>query len=191
MWEKPPRAQSTSMLEACGRSGSDTTIECCPQVDSSDDSGHGRDDLMDIPERDLTVVAPKRRVRRVFNDDEAPVQLSRGRFQALSSGDGVEHSEKLLPTQQESPVEEPPSECVPVAAHRVVDGGPVAEVVSKGLKRLRIVQNNAENVPPALPPPPLDEVPIRSESSDALSDGSIADTVMSEEDSEAGAEEFQ
>ena len=70
-------------------------------------------------------------------------------------------------------------------------------MVSRGLKRLRIVQNNVEDVPPPAVPPP-DEVPIpmvvaltdRSESSDALSDGSTTDTVVFEGDSEAGAEEF-
>ena len=71
------------------------------------------------------------------------------------------------------------------------------KVVSRGLKRLRIVQNNVEDVPPPAILPP-DEVPIpilvalahRSESSDALSDGSTTDTVMFERDTEADAEDF-
>ena len=81
-----------------------------------------------------------------------------------------------------------------MATPGVVDGGRVAQVVSKGLKRLRIVQNNAEDVPPPAIPPPLDEVPIptvvplsdRSKSSDTLSYGSTTDTVIFEWNSEAG-----
>ena len=102
-----------------------------------------------------------------------------------------------MPTQvdRESAADSP-SQCVAAAAPSVVDGGRVAQMVSRGLKRLQIVQNNVEDVPPAVPPP--DEIPIpmvvalkdRSESSDALSDGSTMDTVIFEGDSEAGAEEF-
>ena len=49
-----------------------------------------------------------------------------------------------------------------VAAPSVVDVGRVAQVVSRGLKRLRIVQNNVEDVPPPAIPLP-DEVPIPME----------------------------
>ena len=86
------------------------------QVDSdSGDLGHVCHDLLD---------ASKRRVRRMFNDDEAPIPLSRGRFQALSSDDELEHSEELLATQVDraSPEDEPSSQCVAVAAPGVVDG---------------------------------------------------------------------
>ena len=125
----------------------------------------------------------------MFNDDEAPVHLSRGRFQVLSSDDEEEEHHGIMPTQvdRESAAEDPPSQCVAVAAPSVVDGGRVAQVVSRGLKRLRIVQNYVEDLPPPAVPPP-DEVPIpmvvaltdRSESSDALSDGSSTDTVVFE-----------
>ena len=57
-------------------------------------------------------------------------------------------------------------------------------MVSRGLKRLQTVQNYIED----LPPPAV--LTNRSESSDALSDVSTTDTVVFEENSEVGAEEF-
>ena len=65
--------------------------DVAPRLDStiqvnSDSEGPGQvsGELLDALERDHNVVvAPKRRVRRVFNDDdESVVPLSRGRFQA-------------------------------------------------------------------------------------------------------------
>ena len=72
------------------------------QVDSSDDSRQLSDELLDALERDLTVVVPKRRARRVFNDVEAPVHLSRGRFQVLSSDDEGEESIMKMSCQHKS-----------------------------------------------------------------------------------------
>ena len=116
-----PRAKSTSMQKASGRSGRGTRLNVATQVDSSDDSRQLSDELLDALERDLAVVAPKRRARRVFNDGEALVHLSRGRFQVFSSDD-EEHHEDIMPTQvdRESAAEDPPSQCVAVAAHPVL-----------------------------------------------------------------------
>ena len=58
--------------------GRDPRLNVATQVDSSDDSRQLSDELLDALERDLPAVAPKRRARRVFNDGEAPVYLSRG-----------------------------------------------------------------------------------------------------------------
>ena len=75
--------------------------DVAPTQVNSDSEGPGQvsGELLDALERDLTVVvAPKRRVRRVFNDDdESVVPLSRGRFQALSSDEEFARAE--LPTQ--------------------------------------------------------------------------------------------
>ena len=151
-WGKPP-TQGQVNADAEGQWQVGTSHPDChgaTQVDSSDDSRPGSDELLDALEQDLTVVAPKRRARRVFNDGEAVVHLSRGRFQVLSSDDPT-------PVDRDGAVEDPPSQCVAVAAPSVVDGGRVAQVVSRGWKRLRIVQNNVEDGPPPAVPPP-DEV---------------------------------
>ena len=67
------------------------------QVNSAEGPGRVSGELLDALERDLNVVAPKRRVRRVFNDNAESVQQSRGRFQALSSDEELARGE--LPTQ--------------------------------------------------------------------------------------------
>ena len=74
-------------------------LDSTTQVNSdSEGTGQVSGELLDALERDLNVVvAPKRRVRRVFNDDdEFVVPLSRCRFQALSSD---EPARGELPTQ--------------------------------------------------------------------------------------------
>ena len=74
-------------------------LESTTQVNSAEGRGRVSGELLDALERDLNVVvAPKRRVRRVFNDNvESVVQQSRGRFQALSSDEELARGE--LPTQ--------------------------------------------------------------------------------------------
>ena len=74
-------------------------LDSTTQVNSAEGPGQVSGELLDALERDLNVVvAPKRRVRRVFNDDdESVVSLSRGRFQALSSDEEPARGE--LPTQ--------------------------------------------------------------------------------------------
>ena len=156
------------------------------QVDSSDDSGQGAmscwtrwNEISLLLHRRGEPVACSTTVRHLF--------ICRGA--GSSSDDEVEHHEDIMPPQvdRESAAEDSPSQCVAVAAPSVVDGSQVVQVVSRGLKRLRIVQNNVEDVPPPAVLPP-DEVPIpmvvaltdRSESEDALSDGSTTDTVLEE-----------
>ena len=58
--------------------GCGTEIAICHTSDR--DSG---DSLLDALERDHAVVVWRRRVRRLCDDDEAPIPVSRGRFQAL------------------------------------------------------------------------------------------------------------
>ena len=101
-------------------------LNVATQVDSSDDSRPGSDELLDALERDLTVVAPKRRARRVFNDGEALVHLSRGRFQGFSSDDEEEEHHECHANRSRSGKRSRRSTiCVAVAAPSVVDGGRV------------------------------------------------------------------
>ena len=74
-------------------------LESTTQVNSTEGPGRVSGELLDALERDLNVVvAPKRRVRRVFFDNvESVVQQSRGRFQAFSSDEELARGE--LPTQ--------------------------------------------------------------------------------------------
>ena len=72
-------------------------LESTTHVNSAEGPGRVSGELLDASEQDLNVVVPKRRVRRVFNDNVESVQQSSGRFQAFSSDEELTRGE--LPTQ--------------------------------------------------------------------------------------------
>ena len=98
-------------------------LDRATQVDSDSDAlGQVTAELLDAMERDLAVVvAPKWSVRRVFNNDDAPVPLSRNRFQVLSSVDELGNSGEFVPTHVDSAAFDMPFADSPVEVDRVAE----------------------------------------------------------------------
>ena len=84
-------AMTRPIKEACGRTG------CGTEIGSYNSSGQRF--RCAGASQSCAAVAPKWSVWRVFNDDDGPVPLSRGRFQVLSSDDELGNSREFVPTQ--------------------------------------------------------------------------------------------